>query len=118
MAKMGRKYIQIDKDQFEKLCGLYCSLTDIAGWFHCSPDTIERWCKRTYEDRTFAEILKEYSSRTTASLRRKQIDVALSGQVAMLIWLGKQHLNQSDKIEQKVEQKTVEYKIGFADEEK
>lgn len=115
---MGRRNIPINKEEFEKLCGLYCTCLDIAGWFHCSVDTIERWVKRTYDGRTFAEVFKEYSARTTASLRRKQIDVALSGQVAMLIWLGKQHLGQSDKIEQKVEQKTVEYKIGFADEEK
>lgn len=33
-----------------------------------------------------------------ASLRRKQIAVAMTGSVAMLIWLGKQHLGQQEKI--------------------
>jgi hypothetical protein len=31
-------------------------------------------------------------------LRRKQIAVAMTGSVAMLIWLGKQHLGQQEKI--------------------
>ena len=33
------------------------------------------------------------------SLREKQYDVAMSGNVSMLIWLGKQVLGQSDKQE-------------------
>jgi len=33
------------------------------------------------------------------SLRRKQIEVALKGNVSMLIWLGKQMLGQMDKQE-------------------
>lgn len=35
------------------------------------------------------------------SLRRKQIDVALGGNTVMLIWLGKQYLDQADKLDQK-----------------
>ena len=34
------------------------------------------------------------------SLRRAQFEKALSGNVVMQIWLGKQHLDQRDKIEQ------------------
>ena len=34
------------------------------------------------------------------SLRRAQFEKALGGNVAMQIWLGKQHLDQKDKIEQ------------------
>ena len=34
------------------------------------------------------------------SLRRAQFEKALGGNVAMQIWLGKQHLDQRDKIEQ------------------
>ena len=34
------------------------------------------------------------------SLRRAQFEKALSGNVVMQIWLGKQHLDQKDKIEQ------------------
>ena len=34
------------------------------------------------------------------SLRRAQFEKALGGNVAMQIWLGKQHIDQKDKIEQ------------------
>ena len=34
------------------------------------------------------------------SLRRAQFEKALNGNVVMQIWLGKQHLDQKEKIEQ------------------
>lgn len=93
-----RPRIKIIKDDFERLCGLFCTLDDVSGWFKCSPDTIERWVKRTYKE-TFADILKRYSSSAKVSLRRKQLELANRGSVPLLIWLGKQHLNQKDKHE-------------------
>ena len=33
------------------------------------------------------------------ALRKKQFDIAMQGNVQMLIWLGKQYLEQSDKQE-------------------
>ena len=39
-------------------------------------------------------------------LKRKQIQVAMSGNVTMLIWLGKQYLEQADKVEE-----TGDYRI-------
>lgn len=40
-------------------------------------------------------------------LRRKQIQVALGGNVSMLIWLGKQYLEQSDSIKETGELKVI-----------
>lgn len=94
---MGRPIKQIDKDHFEKLCGIMCTLDDISGWFDCSPDTIERWCKKTYQE-TFADVYKKKSSNGKVSLRRKQYEIAMQGNVTLLIWLGKQHLGQMDKL--------------------
>lgn len=86
----------IDKDQFEKLCAILATLVEIADFFDCSDDTIERWCKKTYGV-TFAEVLKRKSSKGKVSLRRKQYEMAMTGNITMLIWLGKQQLGQSDK---------------------
>ena len=58
MAKMGRPRKEIDQDQFKKMCGLQCTLAEIAGFFDCSEDTIERWCKKTFHT-TFAEAFKK-----------------------------------------------------------
>lgn len=92
MAKLK----EIDQAQFEKLCAILCTEEDIAGFFSVSVDTIERWCKRTYKQ-TFAEVYKKKSATGRVSLRRKQYEVAMGGNVGMLIWLGKQFLGQRDK---------------------
>lgn len=94
---MARPQKEIDKNQFENLCGLQCTLAEIAGWFNCSEDTIERWCKRTYGE-NFAEIYKKHSAKGKMSLRRAQFRLA-ERSATMAIFLGKQYLGQRDQIE-------------------
>ena len=94
MAKMGRPRIELDQKQFESLCGMQCTLAEIASYFQCSEDTVERWCKRTYE-LTFADAFKKYSVKGKMSLRRSQFKIAETN-ATMAIWLGKQYLQQSD----------------------
>lgn len=95
MAKMGRPIKVIDQTQFEKLCSILCTLDDIAGFFDCSVDTIENWCKKTYKE-TFSDVYKKKSAAGRVSLRRKQFEIAMSGNTTMLVWLGKQQLGQRD----------------------
>lgn len=100
---MARPQIQIDKNQFEQLCAMQCTLAEIAYWFHCSEDTIERWCLRTYTDENdqpigFAEAYKNYSVAGKISLRRFQFKMA-EKHPNMAIWLGKQWLGQRDTID-------------------
>ena len=94
---MARPVIEIKKEQFESLCNLQCTLDEIAGFFKCSSDTIERWCKRTY-NQGFAEAYKTYSQNGKISLRRYQYRMAEKNP-AMAIWLGKQWLGQTEKVE-------------------
>ena len=95
--KVGRPKIEIDQRQFENLCGLHCTEEEIAGHFACSPDTIQRWCERTYGE-NFAETYKKYSALGNISLRRYQFEHAKKN-ATMAIWLGKQYLGQKDVIE-------------------
>lgn len=99
--KMGRPRIEIDESQFKKLCEYMCTLEEISGIFNCSEDTIERWCKRTF-GMTFADTYKKYSAEGRMSLRRKQFALAETS-AAMAIFLGKNYLGQTDKVESKVE---------------
>lgn len=92
---MARPRKEISKEQFERLCGLQCTLEEIAGFFKCSEDTIERWCKREYKE-NFADVYKKYSKDGKISLRRAQMKAALSGNATLLVWLGKQYLGQTD----------------------
>jgi hypothetical protein len=95
---MARPTIEIDKTEFEKLCMLFCTLTEIADFFDCTDDTINNWCKKEYGE-SFSGVYKRKSSKGKISLRRKQFQVAMAGDRGMLIWLGKQYLGQSDKLD-------------------
>lgn len=115
MARTGRPKIEINKDEFEKLCAIWCNEEEIAGWFNCSVDTLGRWCKRTYAI-TFAEVYSQKASKGCVSIRRKQFELAQSGNVSMLIWLGKQKLGQSDEVKQPVAGNIeLHLNIGHAD---
>ena len=102
---MARPRKEIDKVQFENLCGLQCTLAEIAGWFHCSEDTIERWCKREYKE-NFADAYKKYSAKGKMSLRRAQFRLAEKS-AAMAIFLGKQYLGQKDDVSINADAKVI-----------
>lgn len=94
---MARPKIEIDAEQLKKLCAIQCTLEEIASWFKCSEDTIERFCKREF-DCSFADTFKTYSADGKISLRRTQFRMAETN-CAMAIWLGKQYLGQKEQQE-------------------
>lgn len=94
---MARPRIEIDKEQFEKLCALQCTLVEMSGFFNCSEDSIERWCQREYK-MGFADIFRKKRSIGYISLRRSQFRMAETNPT-MAIWLGKQYLGQTEKQE-------------------
>lgn len=115
----GRPRKEIDKKIFENLCGLQCTLEEIAGVFDCSADTIERWCKREYGE-TFAEVYKKHSANGKISLRRIQFKLAEKS-AAMAIFLGKQYLGQKDNYDVNVandDNSVKEMEQYFAEKEK
>ena len=100
MAKgqIKQAQIKIDKTQFEKLCGLQCTESEIAGYFQVSHDTLQRWCKDTYGE-DFAYIYSQKKGTGKIALRRYQFQLAEKNPT-MAIWLGKQYLGQKDNFEE------------------
>jgi len=96
MSKMGRPPIEINWDDFDKLCLFQCTLREIATWFDCSEDTIENKVQEV-QGMTFSEYYKIKRGHGKIALRRKQFQTAMEGSVPMLIWLGKNWLDQTDK---------------------
>jgi hypothetical protein len=88
MAKVGRPKIELDRDQIFKLARLHCTIKEIADFFDVDRDTIS--------DNYSAEIKKGRAD-GRIRLRKKQFDLAMSGNVSMCIWLGKQVLDQNEK---------------------
>lgn len=93
---MGRPQKEIDQTQFEKLCGLQCTLEEICGWFDVTDKTLDRWCKKTYGE-SFSEVFAKKRETGKISLRRSQWRLAEKS-AAMAIFLGKNYLGQRDSV--------------------
>jgi hypothetical protein len=103
MAKMGRpKLLENDektKKQFEVLMGIpFVTSKIIADFFGVENSTFIRWIKQNY-DLTFADLKAQKQEGLKLKLAGKQFEVAMSGNVTMLLWLGKQYLGQKDNHE-------------------
>jgi hypothetical protein len=85
---MARKRLELNEENIELLAGYHCSLAEIAAVVGCSVDTLSN---------NYSEVIKRGREFGKCSLRRKQFDVAMNGNINMLIWLGKQYLEQRDK---------------------
>lgn len=94
---MARPHKEIDKKQFESLCGLQCTLEEICGFFDVTDKTLNGWCKRTYGV-SFSEVFRQKRGMGKISLRRAQFRLAEKN-ANMAIWLGKQYLGQADTTE-------------------
>jgi hypothetical protein len=70
----------------------------IANMFEIDYDTLNRRIQERYS-MSFSELkaLKQEGIRLT--LFKKQLDVALQGNPALLIWMGKQYLGQTEKVQ-------------------
>jgi AraC-like DNA-binding protein len=84
---MARPRKKIDADMVRKLAAIDCTIAEIAATLDCSRDTLER---------RFRDVIDQGRERGKVSLRRRQFELASSGNATMLIWLGKQRLGQKD----------------------
>jgi len=103
-TKAGRPKIEIDKNEFEQLCAMQCTLIEISDWFHCSEDIIEKWSEQEYGMK-FKDVFKQKRSKGKISLRRSQFRLAETN-ATMGIWLGKQYLDQRDVQEIEISKNT------------
>ena len=90
-SKMGRPKKAIDYETVEKLAQLFCTQEEIAAFLNLDVKTLQR-------DTDFGTFYKKGQEKGKCSLRRYQYECAKKGNSAMLIWLGKQYLGQSEKM--------------------
>jgi hypothetical protein len=98
--KIGPPKIEIDVQQLEALAALQCTMDEIASGVGVARSTLQARCA---EDEAFRTAIEKGRELGTRSLRRMQYEAAKTGNVTMLIWLGKQWLAQADKVESNVE---------------
>lgn len=89
----GRKAIQIDLAEVEKLCSLQATDEEVAAWFHVSVRTIER---RKTISRAFADAVERGRAKGRISLRRSLWALAVKGNPAANIFLAKNLLGYKD----------------------
>jgi hypothetical protein len=98
MARPKGIEIKIDLDQIEKLAQIGATQHEMAHFLGVSTGLIEERLSRP----EFRAAWDRGQANLKLSLRRQQVKLADTGNVTMLIWLGKQLLNQSDKVSTEV----------------
>lgn len=103
---MARPLADIDERGVFKLAKLQCTHQEIADFYEVDVSTITK---------RFSQLIRKAKELGKTSIRRAQFKHAINGSASLLIWLGKQHLGQADKIEH-VSTELIEAKIEFISE--
>ena len=97
MDKKPKKKTEVTEEQrIEKLASYGLTNKEISEALGYDENTLKR---------NFEIFLIKGRANLKERLKRKQIQVAMQGNVTMLIWLGKQYLGQTEKVEESGELK-------------
>ena len=86
-TKVGRPMLEKYGDKYSKWISYGATVKEIADVENCSEDHIHK---------VFRDKITKGKAERNIRLRKAQIELALSGNCSMLIWLGKQYLGQKD----------------------
>ena len=89
---MPRPKTKIDLAELEKLCGMQCTVEEIAAFFDVSARTIER--RRGIPK--FNEAMERGKAKGRVSVRRTLFKLAAAGNIAAAIFLAKNLLGYKD----------------------
>lgn len=79
------------EEQIHRLAKLGCTYWEIAAVLGCSESLLHH---------KYCSVIRDGHQKRNCSLRRKQFAIAMKGNPQMLIWLGKQYLEQKDQVVQ------------------
>lgn len=106
----GRPRMELNKQGIEtikSLARIQCTDEEIASVLGVSVDTLTR----PHNKELFEEAKRSGKQEGRASLRRMQFKQAEAGNSTMLIWLGKQYLEQSEKQTTALEDTNITFEI-------
>lgn len=102
--KVGRPRWELSDEDFAHLvemAKICCTQEEICGIYGICADTLDARLKERGFD-NFSDFYKRHSGKGKMSLRRLQWQSAQEGSVPMQIWLGKNWLGQTDKVESEI----------------
>lgn len=88
MGRPRKEFLPKDIEQIKVLARCHCPDSEIAAFIGCGEATLRRH---------FDTLLKEMREAGKSNIRAKQYELAMKGDRTMLIWVGKQILNQTDR---------------------
>lgn len=77
----------VPPDEVMALAKLHCTYKEMSDFFGINVETLKY---------NFSDLIAKGRAETKQALRKAQIKLALNGNATMLVWLGKNMLNQSD----------------------
>ena len=89
-AKAGRPPKLIDKKKLKLMASMGLTQRECAALLNCDVATIRN---------NYLDDYETGKEKCSASVRRKQFELAMAGNPTMLVWLGKNLCGQKDKIE-------------------
>ena len=93
---------EVDWEKVDSLCKMHCTALEIIEYLNATSDenlSYDTYDRRAHEDKgaSFAEYVnKRHLAFARPKLRELQWKAASNGNVSMLIWLGKQYLDQKE----------------------
>lgn len=102
--KGGRPKKEVNVELLRKMASEDCTVAEIGAALGCHKDTIYA---------RFSDVLREGRDQGNCSLKRKMFELAMSGNVQMLIWLSKQRLGYKDR--QPDEATQVHFNVSISD---
>jgi len=93
---MPKKKIVFNLKNIEAMGALGCTYQEIADIHECSVRTVD---ERMSKDSAFSRAYKKGLGAIKMSLRRQQLKKAEAGDKTMMIWCGKNLLDQTDRID-------------------
>lgn len=87
-TKAGRTPTVIDETALYNMANIWCTYDEMALLLGVSKEMLQR---------RFSDLIEKGRADGRKSLRRIQWEIARKGNVTMLVWLGKQELNQRDR---------------------
>lgn len=97
--KGGRPRKELSEEQFKMLVEMMkiqCTQDEICGVFGMTAETLNARLAERGEE-SFSTLYKKHQHDGKVSLRRAQFKAAKDGNPTMLVWLGKQYLDQTDR---------------------
>lgn len=115
---MARPKTDIDWKRVDELLVAQCDGVGIASILGIHPNTLYLNCEQDHK-MSFSAYSQQKRGEGKELLRAKQYELALNGDKTMLVWLGKQYLNQREKVDNDISvSEKVQPIIEFGDEDK